>query len=62
MPVPLLRRAIARFGNIFTQVYTLSEAPVITTMMRPDEHLETRASVGRGSARSGARCRLSSCG
>ncbi len=54
MPVPLLRRAIARFGNIFTQVYTLSEAPVITTMMRPHEHLESDidgvprlASVGR---------------
>jgi acyl-CoA synthetase (AMP-forming)/AMP-acid ligase II len=54
MPVPLLRRAIARFGSIFTQVYTLSEAPVITTMMRPHEHLEDEtdgvprlASVGR---------------
>ena len=46
MPVPLLRRAIARFGNIFTQVYTLSEAPVITTMMRPHEHLETDTECG----------------
>jgi acyl-CoA synthetase (AMP-forming)/AMP-acid ligase II len=46
MPVPLLRRAIARFGNIFTQVYTLSEAPVITTMMRPHEHLETETECG----------------
>ncbi|MBX9947394.1 MAG: AMP-binding protein [Reyranella sp.] len=46
MPVPLLRRAIARFGNIFTQVYTLSEAPVITTMMRPHEHLETESECG----------------
>jgi len=46
MPVPLLRRAIARFGNIFTQVYTLSEAPVITTMMRPHEHLETENECG----------------
>ncbi|MBM3648703.1 MAG: long-chain fatty acid--CoA ligase [Alphaproteobacteria bacterium] len=46
MPVLLLRRAIARFGNIFTQVYTLSEAPVITTMMRPHEHLETDTECG----------------
>jgi acyl-CoA synthetase (AMP-forming)/AMP-acid ligase II len=46
MPVPLLRRAIARFGNIFTQVYTLSEAPVITTMMRPHEHLESDSECG----------------
>jgi fatty-acyl-CoA synthase/long-chain acyl-CoA synthetase len=46
MPVPLLRRAITRFGNIFTQVYTLSEAPVITTMMRPGEHLESETEFG----------------
>lgn len=46
MPVPLLRRAIARFGRIFTQVYTLSEAPVITTMMRPHEHIETETDCG----------------
>lgn len=46
MPVPLLRRAITRFGNIFTQVYTLSEAPVITTMMRPHEHLATGTECG----------------
>ena len=46
MPVPLLRRAIARFGNIFSQVYTLSEAPVITTMLRPEEHLEIETACG----------------
>lgn len=46
MPVPLLRRAITRFGNIFTQVYTLSEAPVITTMMRPHEHSESETECG----------------
>ena len=46
MPVPLLRRALKRFGNVFTQVYTLSEAPVITTMMRPHEHLETESECG----------------
>ena len=46
MPVPLLRRALKRFGNLFTQVYTLSEAPVITTMMRPHEHLETDTDCG----------------
>ena len=46
MPVPLLRRAIARFGRIFTQVYTLSEAPVITTMLHPDEHVEDVGEFG----------------
>ncbi len=53
MPVPLLRAAIARYGNIFTQVYTLSEAPVITTIMRPEEHVDRETSAGT---------RLSSCG
>lgn len=46
MPVPLLRRAIARFGDVFTQVYTLSEAPVITTIMRPHEHVESETECG----------------
>ncbi len=53
MPVPVLRQAIARYGNIFSQVYTLSEAPVITTMMRAEEHLDRETSVGH---------RLASCG
>ena len=53
MPVPLLRQAIARYGNIFSQVYTLSEAPVITTMMRAEEHVDRETSVGH---------RLASCG
>ncbi|MBM3519615.1 MAG: AMP-binding protein [Alphaproteobacteria bacterium] len=46
MPVPLLRRAIKRFGPIFTQVYTLSEAPVITTMLHPHEHVEEACEFG----------------
>jgi len=53
MPVPLLRRAIERFGPIFTQVYTLSEAPVITTILRPEEHHEVEGRCGP---------RLGSCG
>jgi long-chain acyl-CoA synthetase len=53
MPVPVLRQAIARYGNIFTQVYTLSEAPVITTIFRPEEHIEKDTIAGP---------RLSSCG
>ena len=53
MPVPLLRQAIERYGNIFSQVYTLSEAPVITTMMRAEEHIDRETSVGH---------RLASCG
>jgi fatty-acyl-CoA synthase/long-chain acyl-CoA synthetase len=46
MPVPLLRRAIARFGRIFTQVYTLSESPVVTTMLHPHEHVEDECEFG----------------
>lgn len=53
MPVPLLERAIARYGNIFMQVYTLSEAPVISTIFRAHEHVQ-RATV--------AGPRLASCG
>ena len=53
MPVPLLRQAIQRFGPIFTQVYTLSESPVVTTIFRPEEHTETETSAGP---------RLASCG
>ncbi len=53
MPVPLLEQAIARYGNIFLQVYTLSEAPVITTIMRPPEHVARETECGP---------RLGSCG
>ena len=53
MPVPVLREAIARYGNIFTQVYTLSEAPVITTIMHAAEHIDRMTAVGH---------RLASCG
>jgi acyl-CoA synthetase (AMP-forming)/AMP-acid ligase II len=53
MPVPVLRQAIARYGNIFTQVYTLSEAPVITTILRPEEHVDRDTAGGN---------RLASCG
>jgi len=53
IPVPLLRKAIKRFGNILLQVYTLSEAPVVTTIMRPHEHLDIETSAGN---------RLASCG
>jgi acyl-CoA synthetase (AMP-forming)/AMP-acid ligase II len=53
MPVPLLREAIARYGNVFTQVYTLSEAPVVTTLFRPEEHEERETVAGS---------RLGACG
>lgn len=53
MPVPLLREAIARYGNIFMQVYTLSEAPVITTIFPAAEHVELETLAGP---------RLGSCG
>lgn len=53
MPVPVLREAIRRFGNIFMQVYTLSESPVITTVLAASEHVEKETSAGP---------RLGSCG
>jgi acyl-CoA synthetase (AMP-forming)/AMP-acid ligase II len=53
MPVPVLRQAIGRFGGIFLQVYTLSESPVITTVLAPSEHVEKETSAGP---------RLGSCG
>jgi acyl-CoA synthetase (AMP-forming)/AMP-acid ligase II len=53
MPVPVLRQAIARYGNIFTQVYTLSEAPVITAIFRSHEHVDKETIAGS---------RLGSCG
>ncbi|MGH7321380.1 MAG: class I adenylate-forming enzyme family protein [Candidatus Rokuibacteriota bacterium] len=39
MPVETLKAAIRRLGPIFTQVYTLSESPVITTILHKHEHL-----------------------
>ena len=45
MPVPVLRKARERYGDIFYQVYTLSESPVITTLMRPAEHEDVPTSV-----------------
>jgi acyl-CoA synthetase (AMP-forming)/AMP-acid ligase II len=53
MPVPLLRQAIARYGQIFMQVYTLSESPVVTTLFRASEHVERETIAGP---------RLASCG
>jgi fatty-acyl-CoA synthase/long-chain acyl-CoA synthetase len=53
MPVPVLREAIRRFGNVFMQVYTLSESPVITTVLAAAEHVEKETSAGP---------RLGSCG
>ena len=53
MPGPVLRAAIERFGPVCVQVYTLSEAPVITTILRPDEHVDLATPAGN---------RLESCG
>ncbi|MDA0701846.1 MAG: AMP-binding protein [Proteobacteria bacterium] len=53
MPVPVLRAAMARYGPIFTQVYTSSEAPVITTILRAHEHIDRDGPAGN---------RLASCG
>ena len=53
MPVPVLRDAVARFGDVCNQVYTSSEAPPITTLLRPDEHIDLDTGTGN---------RLESCG
>jgi long-chain acyl-CoA synthetase len=39
MPVETLKAAIRRFGPIFVQVYTLSESPVITTILHKGDHV-----------------------
>jgi long-chain acyl-CoA synthetase len=39
MPLDLLRRGIARFGNIFAQGYGLSEAAPLLTWLSPDDHV-----------------------
>jgi acyl-CoA synthetase (AMP-forming)/AMP-acid ligase II len=39
MPVETLKAAIRRLGPIFVQVYTLSESPVITTILRKEDHV-----------------------
>jgi acyl-CoA synthetase (AMP-forming)/AMP-acid ligase II len=53
MPVPVLRQAIERYGSVFYQAYTLSESPVITTIMGHQEHQDWQTSAGP---------RLGSCG
>ena len=53
MPVPDMREAMARYGNIFFQGHAISEAPVITTLLRPEEHVDRETRWGS---------RLGSCG
>jgi acyl-CoA synthetase (AMP-forming)/AMP-acid ligase II len=38
MPVPLLRRALAAFGSVFTQIYGLTECSVCT-VLKPHQHV-----------------------
>jgi acyl-CoA synthetase (AMP-forming)/AMP-acid ligase II len=53
IPVPVIRQAIARFGNIFVQAYTLSECPPVTTVLRPEEIVDKTTRFGP---------RIGSCG
>ena len=53
MPVSDMRAAMARHGNIFIQGHAISEAPVITTLLRPEEHVDEETRWGS---------RLGSCG
>ncbi|MHB8468309.1 MAG: class I adenylate-forming enzyme family protein [Gaiellaceae bacterium] len=38
MPLPLLERALARFGRIFVQYYGQTEAPLCIAVLRPEDH------------------------
>lgn len=53
MPVADMRAAMARHGAIFVQGHAISEAPVITTLLRPAEHVDKETRWGS---------RLGSCG
>lgn len=53
IPVPVIRQAIARFGNIFVQAYTLSECPPVTAVLRPEEIVDKTTRFGP---------RIGSCG
>ena len=53
IPVPVIRQAIGRFGNIFSQAYTLSECPPVSTILRPDEIVDKNTRFGP---------RIGSCG
>ncbi len=39
MPVELLREGIARFGNVFSQLYGLTESTGTVTSLKPEEHV-----------------------
>lgn len=39
MPVDRIRKLIGIFGRRVTQVYTLSESAVVTTLLRPEDHV-----------------------
>jgi len=39
MPVALLRRAIARFGNVFMQLYGLTESGPLGTVLKKEDHV-----------------------
>jgi acyl-CoA synthetase (AMP-forming)/AMP-acid ligase II len=49
IPVPVLRRALQRFGTIFCQMYGLTESSSLSTILRKQEHRreELLASCGR---------------
>lgn len=49
IPLPVLQRALARFGPIFCQMYGLTESSSLSTMLRKEEHRQPGllASCGR---------------
>lgn len=49
IPVPVLRRALERFGPIFCQMYGLTESSSLSTILRKEEHRreDLLASCGR---------------
>jgi acyl-CoA synthetase (AMP-forming)/AMP-acid ligase II len=62
MPVPILRRAIAAFGPILTQIYGMTEC-IVASLLTPEQHVlegpeaETRRLGSAGQAFLGCRIR-----
>jgi len=63
MPVPTLRRAVAAFGPILTQIYGMTES-IVATLLTPEQHMlegsaaETRRLASAGQAFLGCEIRI----
>src|SRR5260370_14440607 len=67
MPVPLLRRALAAFGPVFTQIYGMTECAV-GSVLKPHQHVtdgdesQTRRLASAGQEFLGTKIPISSDG